>query len=135
MKFSKIIFSSLMLAVLYGIIVYILMAIDATTVMAIVLGGAAIVGATALTFTVTDMIWPKSAALHAVDVKTFLSSKIFWLAVLNLLAVTTKGLFNIDVDPDTQFEIVNLDWTNILQAVVSILLIAIRKFDLLKLLK
>lgn len=87
---------------------------------------------TKLSFNLVDFLFPPTNNLSTEQVKSFLKSKIFWLAVLNLVAVLLKGLFEIEFDIETQEEILNLDWSNILQAIISIFIIAIRKFDLLK---
>lgn len=104
--------------------------------------GAITLGITALgiytAIAINDMLLPKPDApanLSMLEVKSILQSKIFWLAVLNLIAVMIKGLFNITIDTATQTEIVNLDWSNILQGVFSLLLIVIRKYDVLSLIK
>lgn len=74
----------------------------------------------------------RPANLSSTEVKKFFQSKIFWLALISFVSVVAKGLFQVEIDIETQTEIVNLDWGNILQAIISVLLIAIRKYDLLK---
>ena len=69
--------------------------------------------------------------LTAVDKKPFWQSKIFWLAFLNLISAISMGLFDFTIDPEVQEEIVNLDWTNIIQALISVFIIVIRKYDIL----
>jgi len=75
---------------------------------------------------------PVPAALSTSEIKVFFKSKIFWIALLNLVSVCLKGIFNIDLDVETQTEILSLDWTNLIQALLSVALIVIRKFDVLK---
>ena len=88
-------------------------------------------------FMLIDYLFPdtKPANLSTADLKSLLQSKIFWIALLNLVAVMLKGLFNISIDDTTQMEIINLDWSNILQGILSLALIVIRKYDILKLIK
>jgi len=75
---------------------------------------------------------PRPSELTTEEIKSFLKSKIFWLAVLNLFAVALRELLGFDLDNATQEEILSLDWDNGLQALASIAIIAIRKFDVLK---
>ena len=70
--------------------------------------------------------------LTAGDVKSFFASKTFWLAALMFISSILNGLFGVEIDEETQTEIVNLDWSNILQAFASVLILAIRKYDILK---
>jgi len=85
-------------------------------------------------FALYDSANPKPSNLSMDEVKTFFSSKIFWLSLFTFVATTAKGLFGIDIDLDTQNEVLNLDWTNVIPALGSVLIIAVRKFDILKLL-
>ena len=45
-----------------------------------------------------------------------------------------KGLFNIQATEDIAIEIINIDWSNIGQALIAVAIIVIRKFDFFKLL-
>lgn len=89
---------------------------------------------TVVSMQIYDRVFPKPKNLTSGEVKTFFESKIFWLAVINLIAVVANGLFKLNIDPDTQASIVSLDWSNIGKAVISLLLIVIRKVDILKML-
>lgn len=84
---------------------------------------------------VIDKALPEPENLTAEDLKELFTSKVFWLAIMNLVAVILGGLFNFDLDPETQLEIINLDWSRIGQALVSLLLIALRKTTIFKRIK
>lgn len=70
--------------------------------------------------------------LNASDIKPFFMSKIFWAALLNLMIVISQGLLNFTLDPATQEQILNLDWSLIPQALISVVIILIRKTDIIK---
>jgi uncharacterized membrane protein len=70
--------------------------------------------------------------LNAEDIKPFFMSKIFWAALLNLILVISQGLLNFSVDEATQEQILNLDWSLIPQALLSVVIILIRKTDVIK---
>ena len=89
---------------------------------------------TKLVFVIVDEIYPPNQVLVK-DAKSFFNSKIFWLALLNFLSAVVEGLFSLVIDADTLTEVVNLDWTNIIRALGSVVVIVIRKYDILRYLK
>lgn len=60
--------------------------------------------------------------------KGLFHSKIFWLAVINLVIAVLGGLTHKAFAPGTAEEIVSLDWGNIGQALVSVAMILARWF-------
>lgn len=100
----------------------------------ILLVGALLV--TQLTFMLTDRFIPDPSPkeLSMEGVKQYLKSKIFWLAVLNFIIANLDGAFGIVVSEDIKLEILELDWTKIVQSLISVVIIVIRKFDVLKVL-
>lgn len=60
--------------------------------------------------------------------KGLFHSKIFWLAVINLVIAVLGGLTHKEFAPGTAEEIVSLDWGNIGQALVSLAMILARWF-------
>lgn len=60
--------------------------------------------------------------------KALFKSKIFWLAFLGFVFSLVGGWTNKTIDPGTAAEIVNLDWSNILQAAISAAVIIARAF-------
>lgn len=132
---KRILFSSILLSVAYGLIAILLQNLASPGIFAsVILLTLSVVLTTKLVFVITDSIFPQPSNLTIEDVKSFLLSKMFWLAALNLIATMLDGLFGITLDLDTQQEVLQLDWTNVFRALVSVGLIAIRKFDILKLL-
>jgi hypothetical protein len=76
----------------------------------------------------------KPAELNGEEVKAFFTSKIFWLAALLFASQVIEGVFGIAIDEETRNTIVELDWNNVGAAAISIVIMAIRKYDILKLL-
>lgn len=91
--------------------------------------------ATALAFKIIDIQYPVPAALTAAEVKAFFTSKIFWGALLMFVFAVVDGLFDIGLGEDQATEIISLDWTNIAQAVISTVIIVLRKVDVFKVIK
>lgn len=85
-------------------------------------------------FSVYDSFNPRPSNLGLDDVKAWFTSKIFWTGFVSFLALNLNGLLGIDVDGETQNEILSIDWSKIVPALGSVLIIALRKFDILKLL-
>jgi hypothetical protein len=85
-----------------------------------------------VTFKIYDGMYPQPANLSAGEIKAFFFSKIFWAAFLNFLFIMLRGLFHVEITPEVGKEIINLDWTNIGQAALSVLIIVLRKTDIIK---
>ena len=87
---------------------------------------------TQLGYNVAGNLYPKPAELRVGDVKKIFTSKIFWLALVNFLIVSYAGIFDVTVEPGVAEEIVNLNWKELGQALISLALIVIRKTDKLE---
>lgn len=90
---------------------------------------------TGVAYQLIDRYFPSPHELTLDEVKSFLTSKVFWLAFLNLLIVSVSGLFGVEFDPEVGSEIVSLDWGNIGQALISVVLLVLRKTDIFKRIK
>lgn len=89
----------------------------------------ATLGVTWGVFTVMEMLYPKPAELTMSEVKTFLKSKTFWLAFMIFISAVVKGVFGFEIGEGQIEEVVNLDWSNITEALFAVFIIAIRKED------
>lgn len=58
--------------------------------------------------------------------KVAIKSKIVWIAVANFVLALIGGFTMKTIDPLVGAEIVNLDWSNIVQAVISVAMILAR---------
>lgn len=83
-------------------------------------------------FKVHDGLYPQPSNLTKDEVKSFFTSKIFWAAFLNLIFVVLNGLVGWVASPDTAEMILALDWTQVPQALLSVVIIVLRKTDILK---
>lgn len=109
--------------------------VDMPFVIQFIVAGLGAFFASKLAEVVIDKALPEPQNFTTEDLKDLINSKVFWLAILNLVTVIIGGLFNIEIDQQTQIEIVNLDWSNIGQALVSLVLIALRKVEIFKKIK
>lgn len=83
-------------------------------------------------FKLIDVIWPEPLKLTGAEIKAFFMSKIFWSAFLIFIIAIINGLFNLEFTQDDVGQIVNLDWGNIVQAIIAVVIIVLRKVDLFK---
>jgi len=60
--------------------------------------------------------------------KALLKSKIFWVALVQLLSVVSAGFTKVVIDEATQQQIVNLDWNSVWLAIASTAIILFRTF-------
>ena len=85
-----------------------------------------------LVFKVYDAYNPAPRNLSKDEIKSFFQSKIFWAAFLNLVIVMLQGLFKFTVGEGAAEMILSLDWSMLPQALISVVIIVLRKTDLLK---
>lgn len=92
------------------------------------------VGSAKIVFMILERMYPEPENLSIADVKDFVRSKVFWLAVLNLVVVASKELFQVEIDEDTKMQVLNMDWSGsgLIQALISVALIIIRRYGILK---
>lgn len=131
---TRTVLGSFLIGLFYALVLWLLPKVGIANIF--VLAGIAtfvLVLGTKAIFTLVDNLLPPPEALTGAEVKAFFTSKTFWLSLVSFISVAIQGLWAVEIDPATQIEIVELDWTNVLQAVVSVIIIAIRKFDILKL--
>ncbi len=60
--------------------------------------------------------------------KGLFNSKIFWLALVSFLISVVQLLTGKEIPAGTAEQIVAIDWTNIVQAILSLLVIVARAF-------
>jgi hypothetical protein len=99
-------------------------------IFATTIGMAAILFSVVGSFRLIDYLYPKPSNLSTEQVKSFFTSKTFWIGFAILIF---NGLLpNIGITAEEQSEIMGMDWSNIIQAIMATALIVIRKLDLFK---
>ena len=85
-----------------------------------------------ISFEVIDTLYNKKTPsdLRTVDdEKQWWKSKMFWLAALSFVMVVVNGVVGAEViDQGVIEQVINLDWSNLVMALTSLVMIIIRKY-------